>query len=180
MTDPQQTPGAEIVPSPQRNLALRPTTLVQRGLDAITRLEETQNLARSATFEDFLNAGHKGNSERVSAILRHDPSKANAVSKHGATALMIAAHAGNSVMANLLIARGAAVNARSPSRQTALHFAYSSLPVMELLIANGAETNPKDNCGDTPLDFVLDGEAASVLRRHGCKTAEELARKRTE
>ena len=45
--------------------------------------------------------------------------------------------------------------------------------VVELLIANGADVNPKDKDGKTPLDSA-DGELADLLRKHGGKTGEEL------
>ena len=48
---------------------------------------------------------------------------------------------------------------------------------VELLIANGAEVNAKDNLGWTPLDFAIirnHTETADLLRKHGGKTGEEL------
>ena len=46
--------------------------------------------------------------------------------------------------------------------------------VVELLIANGADVNPKDMKGQTPLDMTNHPEIADILRKHGGKTGEEL------
>jgi len=44
---------------------------------------------------------------------------------------------------------------------------------IELLIANGANVNAKDETGKTPLDSAT-SELADLLRKHGGKTGEEL------
>ena len=47
----------------------------------------------------------------------------------------------------------------------------------ELLIAEDADVNAKDDDGETPLDFATDGkqtETVDLLRKHGGKTGEEL------
>ncbi|MDP7135593.1 MAG: ankyrin repeat domain-containing protein, partial [Planctomycetota bacterium] len=49
--------------------------------------------------------------------------------------------------------------------------------VVELLIANGADVNAKDDNGETSLNWAIfkgKTETADLLRKHGGKTGEEL------
>ena len=93
---------------------------------------------------------------------------------------------------------GVNVNAKNRSGSTPLHSAAfnAEKEIVELLIAAGADVNAKNNSGKTPLDnvnaklgakeyglqdhasklvkFGKDDEIASLLRKHGGKTGEEL------
>ena len=61
---------------------------------------------------------------------------------------------------------------------TPLHFAaYSGSEVVELLIANGADVNAKNQADATPLDKAIENkqtETADLLRKHGGKTKKQL------
>jgi len=59
------------------------------------------------------------------------------------------------------------------------HAAYwGHKEIAELLISQGADVNAKDGGGDTPLDEAIKRkrhpEIATLLRKHGGKTGEEL------
>jgi ankyrin repeat protein len=89
--------------------------------------------------------------------------------------LHLAAEAGNKEIVELLIAKGADVNAKDKRGRTPL-FGAAALGRKEiagLLIAKVADVNAKDKVGDTPLDWA-DGETADLLCKHGGKTGEEL------
>ena len=78
---------------------------------------------------------------------------------------------------------GVDVNAIGKYGRTPLHYAATRgrKKIIELLIARGADVNTKIEVGDykgqTPLDGAMQWnhpETATLLRKHGGKTAEEL------
>ena len=94
----------------------------------------------------------------------------------GSTPLHIAA---TKEVVELLIAKGADVNAKDKYDMTPLHPAAGRghKEVVELLIAKGADVNARDEDGDTPLDWAdrrNQTATTALLRKHGGKTGEEL------
>ena len=90
-----------------------------------------------------------------------------------------AAEEGNVEAVKGYLARGVNVDERDESYGgTPLHFAaYSGSEVVELLIANGADVNAKNQADATPLDKAIEknrDETVSLLRKHGGKTKKEL------
>ena len=90
-----------------------------------------------------------------------------------------AAEEGNVEDVKGYLANGVDVDERDESYGgTPLHFAaYSGNEVVELLIANGADVNAKNQADATPLDKAIEknrDETVSLLRKHGGKTKKEL------
>jgi ankyrin repeat protein len=77
----------------------------------------------------------------------------NVVDRHGHTALMEAAKAGDVETVKDLLHRGAEVDARSEKSKTALHYAAANghVEVVKILLAQGASIDPRDRDGRTPL-----------------------------
>jgi ankyrin repeat protein len=95
------------------------------------------------------------------------------------TPLHRAASEDHKEIAELLIAKGADVNATDGIRRTPLHLATSwgHKELVALLIAKGADVNATDNRGRTPLEFPIrmrDTEIINLIREHGGRTGEEL------
>jgi hypothetical protein len=95
------------------------------------------------------------------------------------SALLDAAKSDNTDILKQHLDAGANVNASGKTllgySVTPLHEAASwgQKGNIELLIANGANVNAKDETGKTPLDSVT-SELTDLLRKHGGKTGEEL------
>jgi len=92
------------------------------------------------------------------------------------TPLHAAAIRNHKEIAQLLIAKGADVNAKNKYGGTPLHYAATK-EIAELLIAKGANVNMREIDGSTPLDLAIKRkrtEIAELLRKHGAKTSEEL------
>ena len=90
-----------------------------------------------------------------------------------------AAEEGNVEAVKGYLAIGVNVDERDESYAgTPLHFAaYSGNEVVELLIANGADVNAKNQADATPLDKAIEknrDETVNLLRKHGGKTKKEL------
>ena len=123
------------------------------------------------------DAANGGNIEAVKQhIAAGADVNANAKGEEGLTPLQYATFHGHKEVAELLIAKGADVDARQYGNGlTSLHYAALNgrKVIVELLIAKGANENAKADNGATPLDMAS-GKAADLLRKHGGKTSEEL------
>ena len=108
----------------------------------------------------------------------------NAKDEDGYTPLHFAVANDDKELAELLIAAGADMNAKTDMfEETPLHVAVvlGNKEIVELLIAKGADVNSMNENGQTPLDLLSSvepkGEIAKIvdlLRKHGAKTAKEL------
>ncbi len=100
--------------------------------------------------------------------------------------LFEAVYRGKLEIVRLLIEDRADINIKSvnnndfgDSNRTPLHFAAAGdyKQISEVLITNGAIVNATDAEGETPLDLAIfkrNNETATLLRKHGGKTSEEL------
>ena len=127
-------------------------------------------------------AAAEGNIERVKQHLVEGVD-VNAKFKDGWTPLHMAAEGGHREIVDLLIAKGADINATAGWGDgvgwTPLHMAAEEghKKVVELLILKGADINVKNGDGRTPLDLAIkhmNAETASILRKHGGKKSREL------
>jgi len=101
-------------------------------------------------------------------------SKGADVNAGPATALHYAAEQGHGDVAELLLGKGADVNAENNGGATPLHIAVYNAhkDVAELLIAKGADINAAAKDGTTPLQIAKDEgnkEIVELLRKHGAK-----------
>lgn len=88
---------------------------------------------------DIITATDRGKLKDVGDILDADPSQVHAIGRTGDQALHLAALQGRTKIAELLIERGADVNARGHGGRTPLHYAVESShkSVVKLLAAKG-------------------------------------------
>jgi poly(3-hydroxybutyrate) depolymerase len=127
-------------------------------------------------------AAAEGNIKRVKQHLVEGVD-VNAKFKDGWTPLHMAAEGGHREIVDLLIAKGADINATAGAGDgvgwTPLHEAAEEghKKVVELLILKGADINVKNGDGRTPLDLAFkhkNAEIADILRKHGGKKSGEL------
>lgn len=116
---------------------------------------------------DVFEAAAFGDVDRLTELLSDEPSLATSYSGDGFTALHFAAFFGRYEAADLLIGRGAEVDAfgRGWMTGTAMHSAVSRLQsdVVRILLEAGANPNVRQSAGWTPLhSSAANGDLASV------------------
>jgi ankyrin repeat protein len=101
-------------------------------------------------------AANDGDGQRVNSMLKDNPNLVSDRSAIGTTPLHLAR---NGYVAELLLSKGADINAKDNSSQTPLHTAagYGRKSVVEFLLSKGADVNAKCRGDITPLH-----EAAST------------------
>jgi uncharacterized protein len=119
---------------------------------------------------DICTAAMLGWGERVAALLDADPALAGATGAHGIPVLYFPVIRGHTGIAELLLARGADVNAGAGGT-TALHGAalFGQPEMARWLLAHGAEAGARDYEGKTPLRVAEErdqAEVAAILRAH--------------
>jgi ankyrin repeat protein len=108
-------------------------------------------------------------------MLKADPRRVNARGVGDRTPLHLAARGGHRDVAELLLQRGAEVNARAEGEfghgLTPLHEAARGghREVVKLLLEHGADVNTRNDAGKSPLELAVEGghfDVAELLRRH--------------
>ncbi len=112
-----------------------------------------------------------GHLDKVKAYLDSDPAQANAKGAHGISALYHAVIRANKDIAELLLARGADVNAGAGG-SPAIHGAvmFDRPEMVEWLLARSVDANIKNYEGLTPLAAATKQAKtaiADLLRQHG-------------
>jgi ankyrin repeat protein len=134
------------------------------------RASLAETIAGAAPELDIFEAAALGRADRVRELLAADPSLARASSPDGFTALHLPAFfggAGTADAAKALLDAGADVAARSQNSFAVLplHSAASGghSEIVELLLAAGAEPDPRQRHGWTPLHAAAqNGDARSL------------------
>lgn len=116
---------------------------------------------------DVFLASALGDLDRVRALLQDEPDLIAAYSEDGWTPLHLAAHFGSTEVAELLLAHGADVEARSRSREgnTPLHAAVAGKQpsLVDLLIARGADVDAADAGGWTALNIAAHEGVPAII-----------------
>ncbi|WP_066387614.1 ankyrin repeat domain-containing protein [Helicobacter himalayensis] len=126
-------------------------TEVRKGISLGADVE-----ARLRGSTPLYDAARKGNLEIVGLLIERG-ADVNAIC-HGESALLKVVALGNVKMAKELIRKGADVNIHDEHLgNTPLHYAVAkkNTPMIELLLANGADMYAENNRGDTPAGVVL-------------------------
>ncbi len=123
---------------------------------------------------DIFSASMAGIQARLVELLAHDRGLVNSYSTDGWTPLHVAAFFSQKEIAEVLLANGADVHARSRNAMgnTALHasVAARNADVVPVLLAHGADVNARQHGGFVPLHAAAqtgDVELASLLIAHG-------------
>lgn len=129
-------------------------------------------------FSQLLDAVKLGDECQCEELLQKQPNLAMRCDAWSATALHVAASCGFSVIVQLLLQAGAAVNARDGSEDTPLHVAAAAGELCGIiaLIDSGADVDAKNSSGGTPLMLASKaGEKAAceILLEHGATPLEE-------
>ena len=123
---------------------------------------------------DIFEASALGQVDRISALLKEDPSRVSAYAADGFYPVGLAAFFGHLDAVRALIAAGADVNAaaRNPFKVRAVHAAAASrnLDILRAVLEAGADPNAPQQQGFLPLhEAATSGnrEMAELLVKHG-------------
>ena len=152
-------------------VALLQTAPVQTG--NLTKPIKTKDAAtKKKKFDELVNVVANADHEKVKQYLIENVKEIktyiNEKDESENTILTTAITSGNSARTiRLLILSGAGVNASAKSTgDTPLHLAVgtTNIPVMELLLTNGADINAQNQSKQTPLDVAVELQNVALIK----------------
>lgn len=143
----------------------------------VNRADIAQYLLAAGAPLEICTAAVLGQRERVAALLDADPGRAQATGAHGIPVLYFPTVGNHQAIAELLLARGADVNAGAGGT-TPLHGAalFDRADMATWMLEHGADPNARNSEQQTPLRVALDrdhGAVAQALRAHGATEGEQ-------
>ncbi len=152
--------GADMQAQDERGLS--PVGIAQLG----QQTEAANFLRQQGAKANLYDAAYNGLAENTRALLDANPSLVNTTNSLGRTPLATAAGCGQLEVLELLLAKGARLEAADPVNHfTALHLAaaYDQTAAAQFLLNKGAQVNPVDRFGLTPLHQAAARGAANVI-----------------
>jgi len=134
---------------------------------------QTGSIVPAAQEETLFKAATRGERQKVVQLLEEGIDVNAHDEKEGVTALILAAIAGHSDIVELLLSKGADINAQDRKGVTALMYAVSMnrKKVVEMLLNSGVDVTVKDNAGYTALMVAeelskdIDPEITQLLKK---------------
>jgi ankyrin repeat protein len=134
-----------------------------------TRHADLAPLLLGARQPDFFEACALGNADAIRGMIAADGTLVNAHAADGFTGLGLACFFRHIEVAKALLAGGADASLASSNalRLAPLHSAVASdsLELVELLLANGAASSPRESSGGTPLHSAAGHGNAAIIER---------------
>jgi len=141
-------------------------TEITAGLFAMLAVATFGAQPPASTPQDTMYAAiRSGDTAAVSRLLQGGADVNMKDRRGGATPLMNAAAVGSLETMQLLIEKGADVNARSAGNATALMWAATDLAKVRLLVEKGADVNATSELGHTPLMLSAMSDNSSAIVR---------------
>jgi len=115
------------------------------------------NMRKAKPTPPIIAAAERGDESAARSILDADPQSVTSTSLLGNTPLHAAALHNHLLVAELLLQRGADINAKGERGKTPLHAAAEggSVEIMNWLLQHGANVEASDQRGQTPLDTAI-------------------------